>query len=270
VADLRKDLQAYRAILGARMRAQTAYRISFTVDVLGTVGVGLTELAEVYVIFANVPVLGGLTFRQALVVFALSNIAYSLADMVVGHLDTVPTFIRAGTIDAFYLRPLPLLAQLVTSDISLRRFGRFGVALVVFVAALRVNDVAWSGRTVAALLIGVIAGTAIVAALFVSASALQFFLVEGSEFTNAFVYGGSYASQQSAQVFPGPIRVLFTYIVPAAFVAYLPTLVLLDLPGAALLPAWLGWLAPVVAVLAWAVALILWRLGTGHYEGAGG
>jgi ABC-2 type transport system permease protein len=270
VGDLRNDLQAYRVILGARIRAQTSYRVSFVTDVLGTLGVGLTELAEVYVIFTNVPMLGGLTFRQALVVFALSNIAYSLADMVVGHLDSLPTFIRAGTIDAFYLRPLPLLAQLVTSDISLRRFGRLGVAVVVFVIALRINDVEWSGRTLAALLVAIVAGTSIVASLFVSASALQFFLVEGSEFTSAFVYGGSYASQQSAQVFSSPLRVLFTYVVPAAFVAYLPTVVLLDLPGAALLPAWLGWLAPVVAVLAWTVALTLWRLGTRHYQGAGG
>ncbi|MDQ6895035.1 MAG: ABC transporter permease, partial [Actinomycetota bacterium] len=110
----------------------------------------------------------------------------------------------------------------------------------------------------------------IVGALFVAAAALQFFLVEGSEVTNAFVYGGSYASQQSAQVFPHPLRLLFSFVVPAAFVAYLPTVVLLDLPGATLLPAWLGWLAPVAAIATWGVALLLWRAGIRHYQGAGG
>jgi ABC-2 type transport system permease protein len=267
---LRTDLNAYRVILAARMRAQTAYRASFATDILGTVGVGLTELAEVYVIFHNVPQLGGLTFAGALMLFALANIAYSLADMAVGHLDTLPTFIRAGTVDAFYLRPLPLLAQLVTSDISLRRFGRLGVAVVTFVVALRVNDIAWSGRNVAVVLMAVLAGTAIVAALFVCASAVQFFLVDGSEVTNAFVYGGGYASQYSTQVFPNPLRILFTFVVPAAFVAYLPTVVLLDLPGAPLLPSWLGWFSPLAAAVAWGVALLLWRAGTRHYQGAGG
>jgi viologen exporter family transport system permease protein len=270
VADLRTDLHAYRVILAARMRAQTAYRVSFATDVLGTLGVGLTELAEVYVIFHNVPLLGGLTFAQALMVFALANIAYSLADMVVGHLDTLPTYIRAGTVDAFYLRPLPLLAQLVTSDISLRRLGRLGVALVTFAIAVHVNEIDWSARTTLVVAMAVVAGVAIVAALFVCASALQFFLVEGGELTNGFVYGGAYASQNSTQVFPGALRVLFTYVVPAAFVAYLPTVVLLDLPGAPLLPSWLGWCAPLAAALAWAVALLLWRAGTHRYQGAGG
>jgi len=146
------------------MRAQTSYRASFATDLVGTVLVGLTELAEVYVIFHNVPRLGGLTFSQALLVFALANIAYSLGDMVVGHLDQLPTYIRAGTIDVFYLRPLPLLAQLVTSDISLRRFGRLGVALAVLVAAITGNDIRWSPTTVSMMAIAVLAGTAIVAA----------------------------------------------------------------------------------------------------------
>lgn len=262
--------EPYRVILRAGMRAQTSYRASFATDLVGTVLVGLTELAEVYVIFHNVPRLGGLTFSQALLVFALANIAYSLGDMVVGHLDQLPTYIRAGTIDVFYLRPLPLLAQLVTSDISLRRLGRLGVALAVLVAAIAGNDIRWSPATVSMMAIAVLAGTAIVAALFTTASALQFFLVEGSELTNGFTYGGSYAAQQSAQVFPSPLRVLFTFVVPAAFIAYLPAVVILDLPGAHLLPAWLGWLTPLVALGSWTVALVLWRAGTRHYQGAGG
>ncbi|MEP6631776.1 MAG: ABC-2 family transporter protein [Lapillicoccus sp.] len=270
MADLLRDVHAYRTILAARMRAQTAYPASFAADILGTVGIGVVDLTEVYVIFHNVTVLGGLTFAQALVVFALATFAFSLADMVVGHLDNLPTFIRAGTIDAFYLRPLSLLGQLVTSDLSLRRVGRLGVAVVVLAVAIRVNAIPLSPRNVLLVLATILTGAAIVGALFVAASALQFFLVEGSEVTNAFVYGGSYASQQSAQVFPHPLRILFTLVVPAAFVAYLPTVVLLDLPGAALLPSWLGWFAPVVAAAAWGVALLLWRFGTRHYQGAGG
>lgn len=262
--------RAYRVILAAHLRAQASYRVSFVTDVVGTVMVGLTALAEVYVVFHNVPRLGGLTFTQALLVFALSNVGFSLADMAVGHLDTLPRYIRAGTIDAFYLRPLPLLGQLVTVDISLRRVGRLGVAVAVLAAALAGNDVPWSLASLILLLLAVLSGTAICSALFVAAAAVQFFLVEGSEVTNAFTYGGSYASQQPAQIFPNPLKVLFTFVVPATFVAYLPTLAILGIPGGGLLPAWLGWFAPAAAGAAWAVALGLWRLGTRHYQGAGG
>jgi ABC-2 type transport system permease protein len=66
-----------------------------------------------------------------------------------------------------------------------------------------------------------------------------------------------------------PLRVLFAFVVPAAFVAYLPVLVLLDLPGPAGLPQWLGWCTRLAAVVIWAVALAGWRAGLRHYTGAG-
>jgi ABC-2 type transport system permease protein len=263
-------VRPYRVLLASRARAQMQYRTSFVTDVLGTLGVGLAEFAEVWVIFHNVDVLGGLDFTAALLVFALSNLSFSLADMLVGHLDQLPTYIRAGQVDAFYVRPLPLLAQLMTSDLSLRRVGRLSVAVVALVVALSTAMVAWSWATVALLVLTVVSGTAIFGALFTAAGGLQFFLVDGAEFTNAFTYGGSYASQQSQQVFPDPLRVFWTFVVPTAFVAYIPALAILDLPGDHLAPPWLAWFTPVAALVAWAFAGLCWRLGTRHYQGAGG
>jgi ABC-2 type transport system permease protein len=272
VADstLAERLRPYRVLLASRARAQMQYKTSFVTDVLGTIGVGLAEFAEVWVIFHNVDVLGGLDFTAALLVFALSNLAFSLADMFVGHLDQLPRFIRAGQVDAFYVRPLPLLTQLMTSDLSLRRIGRLSVAAVALVVALTTADIAWSPATVALIVLTVASGTAIFSALFTAAGGLQFFLVDGAEFTNAFTYGGSYAAQQSQQVFPDPLRIFWTFVVPTAFVAYVPAVAVLDLPGDRLAPPWLAWWTPLAALLAWGIAGLCWRAGTRHYQGAGG
>jgi len=116
-------LAPYRVLLASRVRSQVTYGRSFALDVLGSASVGVVEFAEVYIIFANVDALGGLDFAGVAMVFALANLAFALADLAVGHLDQLPTYLRAGTLDAFLLRPLPVLAQLVTSDISLRRLG---------------------------------------------------------------------------------------------------------------------------------------------------
>ncbi len=101
----------YRAVLASRVRAQRTYRTGFALDLLGSLLVGLVELGEVWVIFSNVHVLGGLRFNQILLVFGLADLAFSLADLSFGHLDTLPDFLRAGTLDAFYLRPQPRAAR---------------------------------------------------------------------------------------------------------------------------------------------------------------
>lgn len=263
------DLAPYRTLLGSRVRSQTAYRRSLAMDVLGSVGIGVVEFLEVYVIFSSISVLGGLDFAAMALVFAFANISFSLADMVVGHLDRLPTYIRSGTLDAFLLRPLPVLAQLITSDVSLRRLGRVGVGLLVLAIALPLNPIAWSPALIGLAILTPLTGAAIFSALFVCAAAVQFWLVEGGEFANAFTYGGSYAATYPTAVLSLPLRVLFTFVIPAAFTAYLPTLVLLGLPGPAGSPAWLGWCTPLAAIAIWAVALVGWRAGLRHYTGTG-
>jgi ABC-2 type transport system permease protein len=260
----------YRAVLASRARSQRSYRAGFRIDLASSLLVGLIELAEVWVLFHNVDRLGGVDFGQILLVFGLADLCFSLADLAFGHCDTLPTYLRAGTLDVFYLRPQPLLLQLVTSDISLRRLARAAVGLAALVAGLVVNDIDWSVGAVALLGLAVVSGVATFAAMFVIAGGLQFFLLDGAEMTNAFVYGGRYAATQPASVWSRPLKVVFGFVFPMAFTAYLPMLALLDLPGPAWLPAWFGWCAPLAAVWAWGLAWLSWRTGVRHYQGGGG
>ncbi len=264
------DLRPYRAVLASRMRSQRSYRANFRLDLASSVLVGAIELAEVLVLFSNVDSLGGLRIPEILVVFGLADVAFSLADLAFGHCDNLPTYLRAGTLDVFYLRPQPLLLQLITSDISLRRLARAAVGLTALVTGLVVADVDWSFGAVALLVISLVSGIATFSAMFVWAAGAQFFLVDGAEATNAFVYGGRYAATQPASVWSRPLTVLFGFFFPMAFTAYLPTVTLLGLPGSDLLPPWLGWLAPLAAVWTWAMALLAWRIGVRHYQGGGG
>ncbi|WP_232524792.1 ABC transporter permease [Nocardioides mangrovicus] len=264
------DLAAYRAVLASRMRSQRTYRFNFRLDLGSSLLVGIVELAEVAVLYTSVHRIGGLDLSAVLLVFGLADLTYSIADLAVGHCDTLPTYLRAGTIDVFYLRPQPLLLQLITSDISLRRLARAGVGLAALVVGLVVNDIDWTPGHVAVLLLAVPCGIAISAAMYVWAAGAQFFLVDGAEATNAFVYGGRYAATQPASVWARPLQALFGFLFPMAFTGYLPTVAVLGLSGPAWLPAWLAWCTPLAAGWVWLLALGSWRLGVRHYQGAGG
>lgn len=268
--DLTARTAPYRAVLGSRIRAQRSYRTSFRLDLASSLLVGLVELIEVWVLFHSVGRLGGLDLGQALLVFGLADLAFSLADLTFGHCDGLAVMLRAGTLDVFYLRPQPLLLQLVTSDVSLRRVTRAMVGLAALVVGLVVNDVAASPASIALLTLALVSGVATSSAMFVLAAGLQFFVVDGAEMTNAFVYGGRYASTQPASVWSRPVKAVFGFVFPVAFTGYLPTVTLLGLPGVEWLPSWLGWCAPLAAVWAWTAALLAWRWGVRHYQGGGG
>jgi ABC-2 type transport system permease protein len=267
---LRAELRPYRAVLASRARSQRAYRASFAIDMASSLLVGMVELGEVWVLFSNVTSLGGMRFNQILLVFGIADLTFSLADLSFGHIDNLPTYLRAGTLDAFYLRPQPILLQLITSDISLRRLARAAVGAAALGIGLATSGVPWDLTTAVMLPLALLSGYATFAALFVWAAGLQFFLLEGKEMTNAFVYGGRYAATQPAAVWSRPLKLVFGFFFPMAVTAYLPAVTMLGLPGSAWLPAWLGWCAPAFAAWSWLMALLCWHLGVRHYQGGGG
>jgi ABC-type uncharacterized transport system ATPase subunit/ABC-type uncharacterized transport system permease subunit len=185
----------YRTILGSRIRSQLAYRTSFWLNVVTSVAVGVVEFIELYAILANVPVFGGLNLPQAALVFALAGMGFALAEVVFGQLDTMPTYLRLGRLEVMLVRPMPLMLQLITSDFQLRRLGRVAINVVIMFIVLPTLHLDYTPGTIYLLLITPFVGAAIYAAFFATAGGLQFFLINGAEFTSAFVYGGAYAGQ---------------------------------------------------------------------------
>jgi ABC-2 type transport system permease protein len=264
------DFGVYGTLLVSQLRSQASYRLSFGMDVVGSAAVALADLVEIYVVFANVPVFGGLDYPSVLLVFAIAQLAFGLANIVTGNLDEVPRLVRSGTLDVLLLRPLPVLGQLLAAEIMLKRVGRVVVAGVLLAVALSRLTVDWTPARVWLLASAPLSGAAIFAATFVLAGAAQFWLLDGAELTNSLTYGSSYAATIPASVMTLPLRIVFGYVLPAAFIGYLPTIELLGEPGPPWLPAELAWWAPVAAAASWIVALICWRHGLRHYSGGGG
>ncbi|HEX5908601.1 MAG TPA: ABC-2 family transporter protein [Propionibacteriaceae bacterium] len=192
--------EAYRILIGSRIRGQLAYRTSFWLNVATSVAVGLVEFIEIYAVFANVPIFGGLDLRQSALVFALANMGFALADVIFGQLDTIPTYLRLGRLEVLLVRPMPLLLQLITADFQLRRLGRLVLGVLIILAVLPGLDLSYTTATVYLLVVTPVVGAAIYGAFFVTAGGVQFFLIEGAEFTSAFVYGGNYAGQLPGSV----------------------------------------------------------------------
>lgn len=259
-----------RLLISARLRSQTAYRGSFAADVAGQVVLALTEFVELYAILHNIPTFGGLTFAQALLVFAFASIGFSMGDMLLGETDSMSDAIRMGKLEVLLTRPLPVLLQLMTSDFQLRRVGRLAFAFLAMAAALFLTDIDWDTGKVLLFLITPLAGAAIFGALFVGAGAVQFWLVDGRQLGNAFTYGGRYVASMPGAALFLPMQVFFTFVIPATLVAYAPSLVLLELEGPAGIPSWTGWLGLPAAVVLWGLMLLLWRAAIKKYTGAGG
>lgn len=257
-------------MLGARLRAQLQYRASFAADLFGQALLVPMEFVEVYVLLHAAPIFGGLDLAQATLLFGLAVCAFGFADMAVGQLDGVNRLIKAGTLEVLLTRPTSLLLQLVTQDVQLRRLGRSGLGLVLYLWGLRACHVDWTPAKGLLAVLAPIGGTIIFSALFLFAAATLFFVLDGNQAVNSATYGGRYAASFPGTVLMPGIKHLFTFVVPATLIAYVPTCVLTGAPLPSLWwPGW-AWLTVPVGLVMWAVLLGYWRLAIRHYTGAGG
>ena len=249
----------YRTILGSRIRSQLAYRTSFCSMLSPRSPSGWSSSLSSTRSWQMRQSSAGLTCRR-LPWFSPSPAWDSLLQMWSSASRTRcrPT-LRLGRLEVMLVWPMPLMLQLITSDFQLRRLGRVAINVVIIFRALPTLQLDYTPGTIYLLLITPFVGAAIYAAFFATAGGLQFFLINGAEFTSAFVYGGAYAGQLPGSVLITPVRVWCAFVFPATVTAYLPALLIMGLEGPSFLPAWLGWFAPLFAVWAWLLAWLAWR-----------
>ena len=160
---------------------------------------------------------------EVALLFGLAGVAFGLADLLVSQVELASTHLKAGTFDLFLLRPMSTLLQLSASEFALRRLGRviqpLGGARASPSCSRRSH---WTPEAVLLVPVTVVSGTVIFGSVWVVTSSMSFWTVESQELGNAFTYGGGLAAQYPIDVLGTWLRRLFTFLVPLAFVAYLP------------------------------------------------
>ena len=137
----------WRRLVGAQVRSQFQYRVSFTLDLAGNFLISFIDFLAVLVIFHNVPQLGTWNVHEVAFLYAFSSISFALTDLLIGHLDQFPQKIRDGNFDILLVRPRGTLFQVIGSDFQLRRLGKAVQGVIVLVWVIGSLDVHWdAGR----------------------------------------------------------------------------------------------------------------------------
>ncbi|HUZ82488.1 MAG TPA: ABC-2 family transporter protein [Gaiellaceae bacterium] len=260
----------WRRLVGAQIRSQFQYRVSFALDLAGNFLISFVDFLAVLVIFHNVSRLGAWSVREVAFLYAFSSISFALTDLLIGHLDQFPQKIRDGSFDILLVRPRGTLFQLIGSDFQLRRLGKAVQGAIVLGYVIGSLDVHWDAGRIAMLVAMVPSAIVIFGSVWVVGSCISFWTTDGGEFTNAFTYGGNFMAQYPVDILSTWLRRFLAYIVPLAFVCYFPALYVLDKPDPLGLPPVVDYLSPLVAIAGAGVAGLAWRFAVRQYRSAGG
>jgi viologen exporter family transport system permease protein len=259
----------YWKLIGARLRGQMQYRVSFGLTLTGSAALTCIEFAAIALLFARVPRISGWSLWEVALLYALAETSFATAELIGSGLDDFQVRISAGTFDRVLTRPLGAFFQVLAEELALRRLGRVFQGLVVLVLALANVSVVWTPDKLVMLVVALISGVAIFFSIFVLAAVFCFWTVEGKEATHVFSYGGVTLVEYPLDIYADWVRRFATFVLPLGFVSYYPTLYLLDRPDPLGLPDWTRILSPVAALALAAVAGYGWNIGVRRYQSTG-
>ncbi|MFI9764019.1 ABC transporter permease [Streptomyces sp. NPDC051963] len=251
------------------IRAGMTYRTSFVVTIFGNLMLTGLDFVGILLMFSQVDSLGGWTLPEVTFLYGLSATAFGITDLLLGSTQALGVRIRDGSFDTLLVRPAPVLAQVGADQFPLRRLGRVTQGALVLCWGLFAVDVEWTAAKVLLVPVMLVSGAAIFSALFVAGAAFQFLAQDASEVQSAFTYGGTTMLQYPPTLFGQDLVRGVTFMVPLAFVNWLPASYVLGRPYPLDLPTWVTFMSPVAAGVCCALAGLAWRAGLRSYRSTG-
>jgi ABC-2 type transport system permease protein len=256
-------------ISGMWIRSTLAYRTSFVLTTLGNGALTALDFVGILLMFSQVDSLGGYGLAEIAFLYGTAGTAFGLADLFAGSLGRIGSRVRDGTLDAFLVRPAPVLAQIAADQFALRRLGRVTQGAVVLGWSLTALDVAWTPVKVLLVPLLLVSGAGIFVAVFLAGAAFQVVAQDAAEVQNAATFGGSTMLQYPPTVFGDGLLRGVTFVLPLAFVNWLPALYILGRPYPLDLPRAVAFAPPLVAVLCLGAANLAWRAALRTYRSTG-
>lgn len=259
---IRRYLRLIRIFAGASISAQLEYRTNFVVNLIGSLLTAGGALFGLFVLYGDGQPLGGWSYREALVVVGL----YTLIQGFIGaflspNLNSIGEGVRTGTMDFTLLKPIDAQFLVSTRNVNIFRITDIlvGIGLIVWAAA-RLPGAAVGGMVAGGIL--VLASLVMVYAVWLMLTTTAFWFVKVANLTDLFS-SLFRAGQMPISAFPGWVRMIFTFIIPIAFITTVPAEAIVGraTPGGALA-------ALLVALLLVGASRWFWRFALRDYTSA--
>ena len=251
------------------IKSAAQYRTSFIMQTLAQFVMAAGEFLAVVVLMARFTTLGQWTAEEIMLFWGVMQLTFAFCEFLGRGISNFSYYVGSGEFDTMLLRPKPLLVQMICARSDPRRAGVIVVGLAAIVAASLRLHLVWTVQKAVLLLLACTGTFFLLMGLFLIEATFSFFSVRSIEMVNVLTYGGRSACEYPVDVYPKPLRLLFTFVAPFALCMHLPVSHLLGKPLFDL-PMWCVYLAPMAGPVFFVLMACVWRFfGAQHYRSTG-
>ena len=262
-------IKLYWKSMGILIKSQLQYPASFLMQTLAQLVMEAGELLAVILIVDRFDSLNQWMPGDLYFFFGMMSVTFYLTEFLGrGVTGNFPSLVRSGQLDTLLLRPRGVLTQVLCSAIDPRRVACIAVGTAALIIGSRMAAVQWTLLKVLALVEAILLGVMLVLGLFLIEAVFCIHSVKSVELVNAITYGGRSACQYPIDIFPRPLRVLFTVGAPFALTLHVPAAYILGKPLYGW-PAWTAFVTPLAGAAAFWILYAVFQKAMRFYRSTG-
>lgn len=255
-----------------QMTLKTNFQYKFD-RLMTTFAVLIREAANVVVVLLmlyQVKEVRGWNLYELLFLYSFLFLSYSIFVFFFTGIRDFEEVIYSGQLDRFMVRPVGVMFQVIASKVDYTAAVGHGlIGIVLFVNTANKLDIAWNAANILYLLMCILGGAIIQAAVFMVTACFSFWTIKTTSIRNMLFFNSRRFAAYPITFYPKVIQVILKFVIPFAFVNFYPTQFFLQkdtLNGAE--QAFL-YLNPVVATVLFLIVYRIWRIGLKQYGSTG-
>ena len=254
----------YCKILAQDLKSKMSYRADFIISTIGMICTNISGFISFWIMFRNFPSIDGWNYYEILFLYGFSLISLTPVQCFFDNNWSLRQNVYSGDFIKYCFRPINLFFYYQSEVFDVKGLGQLAFGIGTLVYAWIKLGLGFSVLMLLKLIIFLLTASLIMIAL-QNAAAATCFWIQNSFYVLDLAYRFRDYAKYPVTIFSKAFRFIFTFVMPIAFIAYYPSLVILRPDQIPIL----SWLSPVIGVLFFWISYKIWMYGATRYSGTG-
>ena len=215
-------LRLYSTYAKLSLMSKLVYKVNAIIGILAFLFMEATSLFTLYILVSSVPSIDGYSIYHIGMLFGLTNMAVGIDHLLTDRLWMVAYFeVKMGKLDHMFLRPLPVLFQVIASEVQLEALGELIVAIAMIILCGSKIEIVGGIGAVLLVILGIICAAIIISSFKIFVASLAFKFKRSGPLLQ-FIYNFSGFTKYPMKIYPKAIQIILTFVIPLGLCLFYP------------------------------------------------
>ena len=202
--------------------SKLVYKVNAIIGILAFLFTEATSLLTLYFLVRSVPSIDGYSIYHIGLLFGLTNMAVGIDHLLTDRLWMVAYFeVKMGKLDHMFLRPLPVLFQVIASELQLEALGELIVAVAMILLCGSKVQITGGFGAIMLVILGIICAAVIITSFKILVASLSFKFKRSGPLLQ-FIYNFSGFTKYPLHIYPKAIQAILTFVIPLGLCLFYP------------------------------------------------